>query len=188
MTLVALRGERFPPVSTSVRVRCGFYSFFFYTAELDDWVFTAGGPCASVPLLWHRAAIVLLSPSITSSKAWPCWGGRGPITRLITQAWLLLSGVVPGHLSLLLSGHSREDGESGKGRTWGEPKIPAPVAVFVGRWARAEPGGIQRSHFKKWASWAGNWKRSQNFWMEAKHPPFPGPSLILDKQLRSASP
>lgn len=38
MTLVVLRGERFPPVSTSVRVRCGLYSFFFffYTAELDD--------------------------------------------------------------------------------------------------------------------------------------------------------
>lgn len=67
-----------------------------------------GGPCAAVPPLWHQPAIVLLSWSIMSSKDWPCPGGRGPITRLITQAWLLLSKVVPGHFSLLLS-EGRED-------------------------------------------------------------------------------
>lgn len=75
-----------------------------------SWVteFCAGGPCAP---LWHQAAIVLLSWSIMSSKDWPCSGGRGPITRLITQAWLLLSTVVPGHLSLLLSGWREEEEE-----------------------------------------------------------------------------
>lgn len=65
-----------------------------FLAQLS-WVmeFCTGGPCAP---LWHQAAIVLLSWSIMSSGGWPCSGGRGPITRLITQAWLLLSSAVPG--------------------------------------------------------------------------------------------
>lgn len=40
---------------------------------------------------------------------WPCPGGRGLIICLITLAWLLLSVVVPGHLSLLLSGKREEE-------------------------------------------------------------------------------
>lgn len=65
-----------------------------FLAQLS-WVmeFCTGGPCAP---LWHQAAIVFLSWSIMSSGGWPCSGGRGPITRLITQAWLLLSSVFPG--------------------------------------------------------------------------------------------
>lgn len=62
-----------------------------------------------------RAAIVLLSWSIMSSGGWPCSGGRGPITRLITQAWLLLSSVVPG--------------------------TPQPVAVWTERGRRASVRG-----------------------------------------------
>lgn len=75
-----------------VRVCVGVSNSFL--AQLS-WVmeFCTGGPCAP---LWHRAAIVLLSWSIMSSGGWPCSGGRGPITRLINQAWLLLSSVVPG--------------------------------------------------------------------------------------------
>lgn len=48
---------------------------------------------------------------------------RGAITRLITQAWLLFSGVVPGHLSLLLSGQKEDGGKSGMGRSCGMCKI-----------------------------------------------------------------
>lgn len=81
--------------------------------------------------------IVLLSWSIMSPKDWPCPGGRGPITRLITQAWLLLSGVVvPGHLSLLLSGGKEEESkERGRKR---------------GKWSAR---GCQR--------WQGEWRESE---------------------------
>ena len=51
-----------------------------------------------------------------SCKDGPCSGGRGPITRLITQAWSLLSGAVAGHLSLLLSGQNEEESERVKAR------------------------------------------------------------------------
>lgn len=74
-----------------------------------SWVSTGGLTCTHTTPLDTKGAIVLLSWSIMSSKDWPCSGGRGPITRLITQAWLLLSGVVPGHLSLLLSGKKKEE-------------------------------------------------------------------------------
>lgn len=39
-----------------------------HTAELEGPSLTAGGPCATMPPLWHQAAIVLLSWSIMSSK------------------------------------------------------------------------------------------------------------------------
>lgn len=73
------------------------------TAELGNWVLPRGfhvHPChpsdTSQPLCsCHDQSC--------PPKNRPCPGGRGPITRLITQAWLLKSEVVPGHLSLLLS-------------------------------------------------------------------------------------
>lgn len=112
--------------STRVHIQgcacCVFNSFFAQLSWMTEFL-PRGVRGAPVPLLWHQAAIVLLSQSIMSSKAWPCSRGRGPITRLITQAWLLLSGDVPGHLSLLLSGQKEDDAKSGMGRTCGICKI-----------------------------------------------------------------
>lgn len=110
-----------------------------------------GGSMCTMPPLWHQAAIVLPSWSIMSSKDWPCSRGRGPITRLITQAWLLLSGVVPGHLSLLLSGEKEEESkcvkecERERERQWPGERNSSKDGVKEGRRMTSEFGNQART-------------------------------------------
>lgn len=183
MTLVVLRGERFPRVSTSeCAYVVGFTVFFLHSwagwlsfyrggfVRIRTTPLTPGCHCAPVTINHILQSLALLEREGTNHT--PHYPG------LVT-----LERCRPGTPQPVAVWP-----EPGRWREWENlgVKNAGSAAVFVGR--RQRNWGIEGSHFKKCAAWAGNWKRSQNFWRQTKHPPFPGPSLILDKQLGSASP